>query len=539
MVDPGCFQTTSRSGSFASQPTELDPNAASSGDNEYHHSNHDATCSPGPSSVKDQSHTPFDDNAPQQHVSLPSSHALHVRTDLPDGTMAPTKQTDRLARHSISSGSLSQRTPSFHALGRGVISATDSLSPASALSSPLLGGMSDITMSDITPLPSPIGGFSSWRLSNVDSLSLSRTSSSASRPGSGMSLRLSDSNQMLRPTRSPSTTNQCASLYKLGEEAGESPSKPRRDGTPKHARNRSLSEYIPPGRSALNQRPVAVSGNGALGGIVSSPSVDANANDLHREQYLAVQRGIALTAQPPTPPRSSRSGEGDSDNEPVITHSPSLGLPDEVYSVRSVQTQQPRKYRKLRQLGQGTFSQVSLAVRIEHNTENGASNTLNLDGASYATRKLVAVKIIEYGPAGGADEQRLEVSLKREVDILKTLNHPSLVQLKAFGCDDKRALLVLSYCPGGDLFDVAASKSKPMRPELTRRIFAELVAAVRYLHENLIVHRDIKLESECRLCRSTASCADWRARHPRHAPGRFDRENHRLAHLRPGCSHAE
>ena len=35
-----------------------------------------------------------------------------------------------------------------------------------------------------------------------------------------------------------------------------------------------------------------------------------------------------------------------------------------------------------------------------------------------------------------------------------------------------------------------------MSPNLTRRIFAELVAAVRYLHANFIVHRDIKLESQ-------------------------------------------
>jgi protein-serine/threonine kinase len=116
---------------------------------------------------------------------------------------------------------------------------------------------------------------------------------------------------------------------------------------------------------------------------------------------------------------------------------------------------------------------------------------------SLMSQKLVAVKIIEYGPAGGADEERVEVSLKREVEILKSVNHPSLVQLKAFGSDDKRALLVLDYCPGGDLFDFATSDMKSlMTPPLIRRMFAEMVGAVRYLHANFIVHRDIKLESK-------------------------------------------
>jgi serine/threonine protein kinase len=37
------------------------------------------------------------------------------------------------------------------------------------------------------------------------------------------------------------------------------------------------------------------------------------------------------------------------------------------------------------------------------------------------------------------------VECAREVEILKSVNHPSLVQLKAFGSDEKRALLVLDY----------------------------------------------------------------------------------------------
>lgn len=499
MVDPHASQPTNRSGPFSNPPIDSpSTSAAFSGDNENeNHSNpvvtHDARGLISSPSVHDQFLSPVNYNMSQHPNSFHSVQPLHVRTDLAtDGPMTTTNEGSRFVRHSMSSGSLPPRTPSLRASGPGPNSATDSHSPVSAISSPQLLGINDIT-----PLPSPIGGVS-WRSSRADSLSLSRTSSSASRRSSSLGLRPSDSNQMLSLTRSRSRSKQYASLDKLGEESSETPSKPRRDGPPTHVRNRSLSEYIPPGRSVLlNQRPVVVSGSGSVGGIASSSSVDDKANNLHREQYLAVQRGIALTtAGPPTPPRSSRGSEGDSDNEPVISHSLSQGATDEIYSVRSVQTHQPRKYRKIRELGQGTFSQVSLAVRLEPDTENEMSNGFNLDGVPFTTRKLVAIKIIEHGPAGGADEARLEVSLKREVDILKSVNHPSLVQLKAFGSDDKRALLVLGFCPGGDLFDVAASKPKPMSPELIRRIFAELVAAVRYLHENQIVHRDIKLESE-------------------------------------------
>lgn len=281
----------------------------------------------------------------------------------------------------------------------------------------------------------------------------------------------------------------------LGEESKVS-SRARRDSSTKHVRNRSLSEYVPPNRIS-GPRPLVVSCTGPS--IAPSSSTDSKSAGLHREQYLAVHRGIALpTIHPPSPPRSSGSGYGDSDTELVIQHPTPLSASDEIYSVKSIRTQQSRLYRKLRVLGQGTFSQVSLAARIEGVVEAPLSPATDAqsDGPPALTQKLVAVKIIEHGPAGGADEERLEVSLKREVDILRSLNHPSLVQLKAFGSDEKRALLVLDYCPGGDLFEFATTGHRSISPALIRRIFAELVDALRYLHSNYIVHRDIKLESK-------------------------------------------
>lgn len=422
--------------------------------------------------------------------SIPGLPSLQIRTDLPN--VRPTsshRDSDPLASISLSSGSFPQRTPSLRALVAPPMSNAGSLSPASIMSSPQLNAMGDIT-----PLPSPIGGAAPWRRGDLPSLS--RTSSTASRSGS--SLRLSDSSQMLGPPATrPRNNKSYNGLDNLGQ---ESPSnRVRRDSshTKHHSRNRSLSDYAPQGRMSV-PRPVAVSGAGPS--IAPSSSTDSKSTGLHREQYLAVHRGIALpTVRPPSPPRSSGSGYGDSDTELVIHHPTPLSKSEELYSVRSVRTQQARLYRKIRVLGQGTFSQVSLAARVEQLTE--APLSPDTDGGAgeitpiATTQKLVAVKIIEHGPAGGADEERLEVSLKREVEILKSVNHPSLVQLKAFGSDEKRALLVLDYCPGGDLFEFATSGHRPMSPGLIRRIFAELIDAVRYLHSNYIVHRDIKLES--------------------------------------------
>lgn len=435
------------------------------------------------------------ENVPPLYLSqMPS---LQVRTDVPPtaSPMASGLESEPSATLSISSaGSLPRRTSSFRGIPAGRKSSVSSLSPAaSVMSSPQL-----MAMGDITPLPSPVGGNTPWRLSRTD-LPLSRTPSMTSRNGSSLSLRLSSSSHRFGRSTSRSRTRP----YTSGER-GERPDTASgipEEGVPRHARNRSLSDYAPPGRNVpVKPRLVVASGSGLPSGIAPSSSTDSKSNNgLHREQYLAVNRGIALpVARPLTPPRSSQGADDDHHLGPVIHRSASLGGSEEIYSVRSVRTLQPRKYRKLCQLGQGTFSQVTLAARVEcedGDVSDQSSTDASIEGLSSTTQKLVAVKVIEHGPAGGADEERLGMSLKREVEILKSINHPSLVQLKAFGSDEKRALLVLDYCPGGDLFDIASSSARPMSPSLTRRIFAELVGAVRYLHSQFVVHRDIKLES--------------------------------------------
>lgn len=148
-------------------------------------------------------------------------------------------------------------------------------------------------------------------------------------------------------------------------------------------------------------------------------------------------------------------------------------------------------WRPIRQLGQGTFSKVWLATH-EKRPSKGP-----LDEATLDPHRLAAIKVVEHGPAGGADEDRVQLSLKREVEMLRSISHPSLVNLRAFDHGEAQALLVLTYCPGGDLFDVASTHRHLLSPGLVQRIFAELISATRYLHDQLIVHRDIKLESTC------------------------------------------
>jgi protein-serine/threonine kinase len=264
-----------------------------------------------------------------------------------------------------------------------------------------------------------------------------------------------------------------------------------------HIKHRSLSEFTPD--PAHNVRPR----NATFSGNLPADANDAtrHSNNMQREEYLGEQRGFVSHPLPPpakplaalpTPPSSNRSDRSVTESEGE-EHSIEETPPVEMMIVRDQRTGRTMRYRPVRPLGQGTFSKVVLAT----SQKLPATYILNeTSEPSLDPKHLVAIKIVEHGPAGGADEERVELSLNREIEILQSISHPSLINLRAFDINDAEALLVLGYCPGGDLFEVASQHQETLTPPVVQRIFAEMVDAARHLHLKWIVHRDIKLESE-------------------------------------------
>lgn len=84
--------------------------------------------------------------------------------------------------------------------------------------------------------------------------------------------------------------------------------------------------------------------------------------------------------------------------------------------------------------------------------------------------------------------------IRREVTILRAVKHPNIVALIDMVETDRYMGIVLEYASGGELFDYILNH-RYLKDQSARRLFAQLVSGVGYLHKKGIVHRDLKLEN--------------------------------------------
>ena len=129
-------------------------------------------------------------------------------------------------------------------------------------------------------------------------------------------------------------------------------------------------------------------------------------------------------------------------------------------------------------LGKGSFGKVKLAEK---------------EGQNYA------IKFLSNDLPPNIFSKNKELLLK-EIDILRTLDHPHLVRYvdsspdqlytKRSGKQYERLGLVREYLPSYDLFEVL--QQGPLGEELGRTYFHQLIEGLQYLHRMSVVHRDLK-----------------------------------------------
>lgn len=172
-------------------------------------------------------------------------------------------------------------------------------------------------------------------------------------------------------------------------------------------------------------------------------------------------------------------------------------------------------YQFIEVLGSGNFSNVVLAVNPKDSDD------------------MVVVKIISIPANNKAEISNFRSFIKRELNILNQVRHPSIITLLDYNINlsissleildpnyedsdtesdsqdkmntdmqnlrqNSQQFIFLNYCRGGNLFEFAKDNyafNNLAYWLVVKRAVSELIFAVAYLHSSKIVHRDLKLEN--------------------------------------------
>ncbi|KAL2918270.1 hypothetical protein HK105_202197 [Polyrhizophydium stewartii] len=204
--------------------------------------------------------------------------------------------------------------------------------------------------------------------------------------------------------------------------------------------------------------------------------------------------GAGAGTRPVTLPRDKFSGtpEPDTDTDAAlaamasavrIQASPSCSSQDSFETLSSSSSsvisahdarQMLNQYRIVSDLGEGAFSKVKLAK-------------------STTTGAFFAIKFVDRALIASTPSYVENIAV--EIEIMSSLSHPSVISFVELIETPTHQCLVTEYVPGIELFEYVLLQDEQLHESIVRSIFRQIAQAVAYLHENLVAHRDIKLEN--------------------------------------------
>ena len=148
---------------------------------------------------------------------------------------------------------------------------------------------------------------------------------------------------------------------------------------------------------------------------------------------------------------------------------------------------------KIRVVGNYTLGKVIGEGTGDYSISELGHSNLDHQGAygkvRLGTHRLTSVRVaIKQIP------KAMSSSLTREIHHHRQLHHPHITQMYEVIATESSIWIVTELCCGGELFDYLVEKGRIAEDE-ARVMFGQLCLAVAYLHDNGIVHRDLKLEN--------------------------------------------